>query len=497
MPYRRTFLNTSTHKNANTYRHSHSNRNMNIQMTSGPILTKIIIFSFPLMITNLLQVFYNAADMIVVGLSSEPDAVGAIGMTGPFINLVLNIFMGFATGSNVVVARHLGANDKDKASRATHTAISMSFLFGLISTVLGLFISRPILSLMGAQGKLLDLATTYTKIYFLGVPFISFTNYLISIFRAKGDTKTPLFILSASGLINVGLNLMFVLLCGLSVEGVALATAIANAVSSALLLWRLSKDEGYCRFSFKKLCFDTSAFKDIIYVGIPAGIQGSLFSLSNMIIQSSVLQVNNAICPIGSDFEPVVKGNAATANLEGFIYTAQNSIYQAAITFTSQNIGAKEHERVYKIRRSCYLIGTLVSLFFSISIFFLRDPLLALYGVHSAEAGSLLQIAYETAYIRMSFTFLPYFLLSFMEVGCGVVRGLGKSISSTIISLVGACLFRVVWILTAFKLMPTLSVIYISYPISWLLTALIFYVYSTFCLKKMIPSKHEGESLTL
>ena len=487
MPHRRTFLNTGTHKTTSLYRHTYSSKvKGSINMTEGPLLGKIFLFSVPLIITNLLQMFYNAADMMIVSMSHEPDAVGAVGMTGAFINLVLNIFMGFSTGANVMVAKYLGAKDDEKTSRTTHTAIVMSLVFGVVSATCGLFIARPILSLMGAEGKLLDLATTYTLIYFCGVPFVSVANYLISIFRAKGDTRTPLYILSLTGLLNVGLNLFFVLACGLSVEGVALATSIANVVSVIFLALRLSKDEGPCRFSFSKLCFDRQAFRDILRIGLPAGIQGSLFSISNMLIQSSILRMNTILCPPNSGFEPVVNGNAAAANLEGFAYVAQNTIYQAAITFTSQNAGAKKHKRVYKIMGSCYFLGACVAITFALAIFFLRNPLLALYGIKASAAGTLEQIAYDTAIARMSFIFIPYVVISLMEVGCGIVRGLGKAISSTIISLLGACAFRVLWILLVFNNFPSLEVIYISYPISWVMTGAVFFIYSMTVLRREI-----------
>lgn len=460
-------------------------------MTEGPLFGKIFLFAVPLIITNLLQMLYNAADMMVVSLSSEPDAVGAIGMTGAFINLVLNVFVGFSTGANVMVAKYLGAKDDENASRTTHTAIVMSVIFGVASAVIGLFISRPILSLMGARGKLLDLATTYTLIYFCGVPFVSVANYFISIFRAKGDTRTPLYILSITGILNVGLNLFFVLVCGLSVEGVALATSIANVVSVIFLALKLSRDEGPCRFSFKKLCFDRKAFRDILRIGLPAGVQGSLFSISNMLIQSSILRMNAILAPAQSGFEPVVNGNAAAANLEGFAYTAQNTIYQAAITFTSQNAGAKKHKRIYRIMGCCYLLGACVATTFALTMFFLREPLLALYGIREAAAGTLEQIAFNTAVTRMTFIFVPYIVISLMEVGCGIVRGLGKSISSTIISLLGACAFRVVWILFVFNNFPSLEIIYISYPISWVLTGAVFFVYSLSVLRGEIKKQNE------
>ena len=460
-----------------------------LNMTEGPLLGKIVAFFLPLMATNLLQTLYNAADMMVVGLSSEPDAVGAIGMTGAFVNLVLNVFMGFATGANVVVARHLGARDDERVSRATHTAILLSVLLGVVGTVLGFFISRPVLGLMGAEGKLLDLATTYTIIYFAGAPFLALTNYCIAILRAKGDTQTPLYVLALAGLGNVVLNLFFVLVVGLSVEGVALATALSNVISAAILLWRLMRDEGACKFSFRRLCMDRASLRQIVYIGLPAGLQGSLFSLSNMVIQSSILQVNNALVGADAAFAPVVKGNAAASNLEGFAYTATNSLYQAAITFTSQNVGAAKYERVKRVMGCCYFLTFLVAVAFSGALILLRTPLLALYDVHPGAAGSLDQIAYETAVKKMMIMFTLYFSLAFMEVGSGVVRGLGKSVASTVVSLLGACVFRVVWISTVFRAVPTLDVIYWSYPISWGLTALAHFVISCIFLRHYLKTR--------
>ena len=465
-------------------------------MTEGPLFGKILLFVLPLMATNLLQTLYTAADMIVVGLSSEPDAVGAIGLTSSFINLVVNVFIGFATGANVMVARHLGARDDYHTSRAVHTAIAMSIVFGALATVLGLAISRPVLALMGTtEGKLLNLATLYCQIYFAGAPAIALTNYLIAIFRAKGDTRTPLIILSVAGLVNVVFNVFFVLAFHMSVEGVAIATVLSNVVSAVLLLIKLARDEGACRFSLKNLCFDRHAFKSIIYIGLPAGVQGSLFSFSNMLIQSSILQVNNALAPVGSAYQPIVKGNAAAGNLEGFIYTAQNSVYQASITFTSQNVGAAKYERVRRVMLCCYLASLIVSLTFGLGILLLRTPLLALYDVVPGEAGSLAALTFETAYIRMLYLFIPYSLLAFMETGCGVVRGLGKSLSSTFITLVGVCLFRVAWIATVFRATATLESIYLSYPISWALTALAEFLCAFLSLRHMIKTRRTDDEI--
>ncbi|MBE6581144.1 MAG: MATE family efflux transporter [Ruminococcaceae bacterium] len=458
-------------------------------MTEGPLFGKILLFVLPLMATNLLQTLYNAADMMVVGLSSEPDAVGAIGITGPFINLVLNIFVGFATGANVVVARHLGAREDERASRTVHTSLVIALLFGTASMLIGLLISRPVLAMMGAEGKLLDLATLYTEIYFLGIPFLALTNYLIAIFRAKGDTKTPLYILAVAGILNVLLNLFFVMAVGLSVEGVALATMISNIFSALFLLFKLARDRGACRFRFRLLCFDRFAFKNILYIGVPAGIQGSLFSIANMMIQSSVLQVNNAMVPLDSPYQPVVKGCAAAGNLEGFAYTAQNAVYQAAITFTSQNAGAAKYERIRRVMLCCYTVTFCIAVLFSATIFLLRAPLLALYDVVPGEAGTLELIAFDAAQLRMIYMYSCYFLLAFMETGCGILRGLGRSISSTVISLLGACVFRIIWLSTIFRAIPTLDIIYLSYPISWFLTALAQFLCAVVALRHLIRTR--------
>lgn len=463
----------------------------NRDMTSGPLLSRIVLFVLPLVATNLLQVLYNAADMVVVSLSTAPDAVGAIGTTGAFINLVVNIFIGFSTGSNVVVARHLGARDEENAQNAVHTSILISLLFGIVGGGVGLLCARPVLTLMGNEGELLRLALIYTRIYFAGVPFLSLTNYEIAILRAKGDTKTPLYTLSLAGLLNVMLNLFFVLVCGMSVDGVAYATVISNVLSAVLLGLKLMREKGPCRLSLKKLRIHGRAFRDILHIGLPAGIQGALFSVSNMLIQSSILKVNNALCPPNSEFQPVVKGNAAAANLEGFAYTATNAVYQAAITFTSQNVGAAQYERVKKVMRCCYALTFTIAVLFGGGLLLLRRPLLSLYGVVPGEEGSLLHIAYETAMTRMFITYIPYFTLAFMEVGSGVVRGLGHSVTSTAVSLVGSCLLRILWIATIFKVFGSLASIYISYPISWTLTALAHFICAMVIIRKYIRTRNQ------
>ncbi|MBQ8284067.1 MAG: MATE family efflux transporter [Clostridia bacterium] len=459
--------------------------NKKIDFTNGKIFSRILFFILPIVATNLLQMFYNAADMMVVSLSSEENAVGAIGTTSSFIHLIINFFIGFSVGANVVVAREIGAQDKERSQAAVHTSLIMALLFGALGMAIGITVSRPILQLMGNHGSLLDLAVTYTYIYFAGIPFLAMTNYLIAIFRAKGDSKTPLYVLMSTGILNVLLNLFFVLVVGLSVEGVALATTIANAVSAVVLLVKLRKDKDYTTFSFKKLKIDKKAFKSIVLIGLPAGIQSALFSLSNMLIQSSVVKVNNMVSP-GTEYQPIVNGNAAAANLEGFAYTAMNAVYQGAITFTSQNMGAKKPHRVRKIMYSCLLITTIVGVVMSGVILIAYEPLIALYGIKHGAEGSLEALAMSAAKTRATYICAPYFLCGMMEVGTGVLRGLGKSLTSMVISLIGACLLRMVWIWTVFPMYPTLETVFLSYPVTWTITAVCAFIMIHVLLKKII-----------
>lgn len=321
------------------------------------------------------------------------------------------------------------------------------------------------------------------------MPFLAITNYLIAIFRAKGDSKTPLVVLALAGLLNVGLNLFFVLVVGLSVEGVAIATSIANLASFIALLIKLKKDQDYTTFSFKRLKIEKNAFKDIVVNGVPAGIQGALFALSNILIQSSIVTVNNNLVPKGTELAPVVNGCAATGNIEGFVYTAMNAVYQGAITVTSQNVGAKKTRRVKRILYSCLLAVFTVGVVMSGLAYLFREPLLALYGVKGGVAGSLEALALESALIRYDYIIAIYFLCGFMDVCSGVLRGLGKAIVSTVITLVGACLLRVVWLWTVFPLKQTLEVIFVSYPITWIVTALTAFTVIQILLKKLVKKE--------
>lgn len=440
----------------------------------GPLLGKIFAFVLPLVMTNLLQNLYNAADMIVVGLSHVDGAIGAIGTTTAMINAVINLFLGFAVGSSVMVARAIGERNERKTSNAVHTSMLVGLVSGLFTMVLGLLMSRRMLILLGDKGHILELADLYTRIYFMGVPFIAMTNFLIAVFRAKGDTKTPLVVLTLTGLLNVGLNLLFVLAFHMSVDGVALATAIANFASMVALGWILHNDEGWCRLQFSRIRLEKYSLKGIIYNGLPAGIQGVLFSLSNMLIQSNIIAINNRLCPGGSD---IIDGNAAGASIESFAYVSTNSVCQAAVTFTSQHYGAHMVKRIRKVIRDCYFVSFLIAESISLLILLFRVPLARIYV--SAP------MAVEAATTRLFYMLFLYFTLAAMDTGSGIVRGLNRPILSTVITLMGSCVLRIVWIATAVRANQTLPMVYLSYPISWGVTGLCHLCVSIYVTRKM------------
>ncbi len=444
-------------------------------LLNGPLIGKIFSFVLPLMLTNLLQNLYNAADMVIVGLSNVDGAIGSIGTTISMLNGILTLFMGFAVGSSVIVARSIGERDPKKTSESVHTSMVVGAVAGIIAMVVGLLGCKRVLIILGDQGHILELADLYTKIYLLGVPFMSLTNFMISIFRAKGDTRTPLVVLALTGLLNVFMNLVFVLVLHMSVDGVALATVLSNLASMLVLGYKLHNDKGWCRLDFRKIRIEKYALKGIIYNGLPAGIQGILFSLSNMIIQSSIISINNTVCPGGSD---IIDGNAAGASIEGFAYVAVNSTCQAAVTFTSQHYGAKKFRRVGKVIRDCYLVSFLIAEIVSLTILALRYPLAAIY-VSSP-------MAIETASTRIVYMLTIYFTLAAMDTGSGIVRGLNRSILSTVVSLLGMCALRILWIATVARANPTLEMVYLSYPISWAVTGLCHFIVAMVVRRKLL-----------
>lgn len=456
-----------------------------LDLTTGPLLGNILRFMLPLILTNLLQQFYHAADIMIVGMSSEADAVGAVGSTGTFLTLINNLFIGFSVGANVAVARNIGRKDSDAVSRGTHTAGCMSLLFGVLGAVVGILTARPVLIGMGYTGNLLTLALRYSYIYLACLPFLALTNFLASILRASGDTQTTLYVLTATGLLNIVLNFIFVKGAGLSVEGVAIATAVANVVSAAILWTYLAKRGGDCAIRFRSLRFSRDQFVEISRIGFPAGIQNALFSLSNILIQSSILQVNNAVTPPGSAYAPVIKGSSATGSLENFIFNALAATTVASSTFTAQNLGAKNCRRARKAFGQICLISVVIAVVMSAAGMLFRAPLLALYGVKDAE-DVLSTITYDTAVSRMVWKWPAFFIYAIMNACGGTIRGLGKSSTSALITFFGTCVFRIVWVYTVFRYFENLESIFISYPISWLITGIFFLVVVFILFRKKI-----------
>lgn len=467
-----------------------------MDMTRGPLFKKIILFTLPLIATNLLQVFYNMADVMVAGLSDNPDAMGAVGSTTAFVNMILYIFMGVSAGTDVVVARCVGAGDDENTSRAVHTSICISLLFGLTGSLVGILLTRPIYTLMGYGGNLLILAERYTCIVLGCLPFISLNNFLAAIMRSKGDTKTPLYVMSFTGLLNVLLNLFFVLVLHLTVEGVAIATVVANAVSAVILWYFLAKDTGPCRISFKKLRISLPHFRDICLIGFPAGLENALISVSNMLMQSSIMTMNNTLAPAGSAYEPVIRGNTAAESIEGFAYSIINSIVHASIVFTGQNVGVGNYRRVKKVFINVLLIISVTAAAISAVMLALHAPLLSLYGVKPG-ADAISDIAFFAATRRVFCKWMFFVLFALTNTASGVLRGLGKALGTAIISLMGMCGFRIFWILCVFGNFPSLEVIYFSYPISWTLTGVAFFAYVITHLRKKIKNQPLREELNL
>lgn len=427
-----------------------------IDMCSGNLFKKIVIFCLPLMLMGILQLFYNAADLIIVSnFSGDPNALGAVGSTGSLINLTVNLFMGLSVGTNVLCANLYGSKTYDRISKVVHTSILLSFIIGIILAIFGILFAKDLLLMMNNTN---DLSRVYLQIYFIGMPFNLVYNFAAAVLRAVGDTKRPLYYLIVTGLINVILNLVFVICFKMSVAGVALATIISQFLSFILIMRALVKTKECYQFKLSELKISKRELIDIIKIGLPAGIQSSLFSISNTLIQSSVNKFGDI----------AMNGNSAAQNIEGFVYVAMNSVYHAAIAFTSQNAGARNAKNIKKITIYSLIYVTLVAATLGVAIFSVGTPLINIYTKNPDEIN--------VAYIRLHYLCLPYFLCGIMDVMVGVIRGLGKSTAPMIVSIVGVCGIRILWILlifynlTDFTNYNDLNMLYISYPISWIIT---------------------------
>ncbi|MCM1327496.1 MAG: MATE family efflux transporter [Bacteroidales bacterium] len=426
-----------------------------IDMCNGPLLGKILIFYIPLMLSGVLQLLFNAADIVVVGRYAGSNALAAVGSTSSLINLLVNVFIGLSVGANVLVARFYGAGKQKELTDIVHTAILTSLVSGCILIVLGIALSGPALRLMDTPEDVIDQAVLYMRIYFVGMPFMMAYNFGSAILRAVGDTRRPLYYLLAAGVINVILNLIFVIGFQIGVAGVAIATVISQGVSSALVLRCLMLTDSVYKLDFKQLRIVPDKLVKMLQIGLPAGLQGSLFSISNVLIQSSVNSFGSV----------AMAGNTAASNIEGFVYTAMNAFHQTAISFTGQNYGAHKIKRIGKILIICQISVMIVGLVLGNAAYFFSGTLLQLYAPNPDDMEV---ITYGV--LRLSIICTTYCLCGMMDVMVGALRGMGYSVMPMLVSLTGACLFRVAWIYTIFQSYRTLRCLYISYPISWALT---------------------------
>ncbi len=425
-----------------------------MDMVHGPLAGKILLFALPLMFSSILQLLFNAADVVVVGRYAGEAALAAVGSTSSLINLLVTLFVGFSVGTNVVVARDLGAGRPEQVRAGVHTAVAIALISGVLLTVLGLAAARPLLVWTASTPDVIDLATLYLRIYFCGMPVNMLYNFGAAILRAQGDTRRPLYFLAIAGVTNVALNLLFVIVFQMSVAGVALATIISQAVSAFLVLGCLMRDQGPLHLDMKKLCIDKRIMIQIMRVGLPAGFQGIVFSLSNVVIQSSINSFGSTA---------IIAGSAASANIEGFVYVAMNAFYQTDLTFTSQNYGAGECGRVDRSLILCQAYVVAAGLLLGVLAAVFGHPLAAIYAPGKEEVIS-------HAILRLKYICIPYFLCGVMDVMVGVLRGLGHSIVPMIVSMVGACGVRLLWVATIFQTYHTPQMLYLSYPVSWLIT---------------------------
>lgn len=427
----------------------------NQNMLQGPLVGNIILYTIPIILTSLLQLLFNAADLVVVGRFCGSVSVAAVGATGSITNLIVNLFIGLSVGAGVTVAHALGGREEEAVRRTVHTALPAALVSGVILTVVGVTYSGTFLRLMDTPENVLPLSATYMKIYFGGITFTMVYNFCASILRAAGDTKSPLIFLTIAGVVNVVLNVFFVRALHMNVAGVALATIISQGISAAAMVIVLMRRADACKLDLRKIRFYKEPLLKMLRIGLPAGIQSSLFAISNVLIQSSV----------NSFGQVLMSGNAAAANIEGFVYVMLNAFHQTAVNFIGQNVGAHQYKRVYKTLWICLGCVVVVGLGAGLLAWSLGQQLLSIYITDSAEA-----ISYGM--IRLGFVCIPYFLCGLMDVSTGALRGMGSSLAPMIISVLGVCGIRIGWIATIFR-MPqyhTPQCLYFSYTVSWLLT---------------------------
>ena len=435
--------------------------------TSGPMFSKIILFTLPVLATGILQLLFNTADTFVVGNwggdtpEAREAALAAVGSCGALTNLIVGLFMGLAVGAGVCVAHGIGAKDDRAVSKTVHTSVIVSVICGAVVTVAGILLAKPLLSLMNTPEAVLDEAVPYMRAYFCGMIANMLYNYCAAILRSSGKTVAPLLFLSIAGVVNVGLNLVMVLVFHKGAMGVGVATAASHWVSCILVILYMMRLNDSCKLEFRKLRVSWPQLKKMIMIGLPAGIQGILFSISNVIIQSSINWF---------DSPTIVAGNTAASNVDGYVYTAQNALYHTALTFVGQNIGAKKYDRVKKAILYSLICVVVVGVVLGMLVFLFGEQLLGIF----TDSSEII----DAGMTRLAIMGTLYFLCGTMEVGSGVLRGLGKSVTSMVISLIGACVLRLAYIYTIFEVFRTTTVLYLSYPISWILTTAVLFLFA-------------------
>lgn len=427
-----------------------------IDMCSGPILPKLLQFAVPLMCSSVLQLLFNAADIIVVGRFAGDNSLAAVGSNSSIIALLTNLFIGLSVGANILAARFYGANDQKSLRQTVHTAMLLSLISGAFLALVGALGARTILVWMQSPPEVLDLAALYLRIYFLGMPATMLYNFGAALLRAVGDTRRPLYFLSGAGVVNVGLNLIFVIVCRLDVAGVALATVLSQCISAGLVVLCMMRDSGAVHLELRQLRIWPVRLKQILKTGLPAGFQGILFSLSNVVIQSAINSFGNT----------VVAGNAAAANIENFIYVAINAFYQANISFTSQNLGAGNIRRIPQILIRVQICAvTLGAVAGGLVVLFARQLL----GIYS-DSPAVISAGMDRLYIVC----ISYAICGLMDVTVGSLRGIGYSVLPMLVTLIGACGLRLLTVATIFQIPAyhTVQTVYWSYPVSWSVTFL-------------------------
>ena len=423
-----------------------------MDMTQGRLLTQVLVFALPIMISGILQLLFNAADTIVVGRFAGNEALAAVGSVGSLNNMIISLFIGLSVGANVLVARYTGSRNDRAVSDTVHTSVLLSLAGGVLLMIIGVALARPLLELMGSPEDVIDLAVLYVRIIFLGMPVQMLYNFCAAILRAVGDTQRPLYYLTIAGVVNVLLNLVFVILFHLSVAGVALATIISQTISALLVTRALLNMEGPTRLFLNRLRIHPGKLREIIRIGLPAGIQASVFSLSNVVIQSSVNSFGSV----------VIAGNAASSNVGNFVYQAMNTFQQAITCFAGQNIGARKPRRIVSAMKVC--------MFWAVSFGLVLGLLSCVFGTQLLSLFSADPAVIAAGMERQVIVCAPYFLCGMMDVMTGALRGIGYSLLPMIVSILGACAFRLFWVFTVFAAYPTLPCLMLSYPVSWLLT---------------------------